>query len=42
MTETKEQDMQQARKKHGPSFNATEALEALKGDQTIAELARRF
>jgi len=34
--------MKQSRKKHSPSFKAKVALEALKGDETVVELASRF
>ena len=34
--------MKQNRRKHSPSFKARIALEALKGEETIAELASRF
>jgi transposase len=34
--------MKQHRRKHSPSFKAKVALEALKGEETIAELANRF
>ncbi len=34
--------MKQNRRKHSPSFKARVALEALKGEETIVELASRF
>ena len=34
--------MKQNRRKHSPSFKARVALEALKGEEPIAELANRF
>jgi transposase len=34
--------LKQSRRKHNPSFKARLALEALKGEETIAELANRF
>ena len=34
--------MTKNRRKHSPSFKARVALEALKGEETIAELANRF
>ena len=34
--------MKQNRRKHNPAFKAKVALEALKGEQTIAELASQF
>ena len=41
-TEQEEQDVKQNRRKHSPSFKAKVALEALKGEETTAELASRF
>src|ERR1700739_1151039 len=38
----REQDMKQARKKHGAAFKAKVALAAIKGDRTVAELARAY
>jgi transposase len=37
-----EQEMKQSRKKHNPAFKAKVALEALKGEETTAEIAHRF
>jgi transposase len=34
--------MKESRRKHSPSFKAKVALEALKGDETVAELANKF
>jgi transposase len=34
--------LKQNRRQHSPSFKAKVALEALKGEQTIAELASQF
>jgi transposase len=34
--------MKQSRRKHNPSFKAKVALEALKGEETVAQLASRF
>ena len=34
--------MKQTRRKHSPAFKAKVAMEALKGDETIAQLASRF
>ena len=34
--------MEQNRRKHSPSFKAKVALEALKGEEPVAELASRF
>ena len=34
--------MKQSRKKHSPAFKAKVALEALKGEDTTAEIASRF
>jgi transposase len=37
-----EQEMKQSHKKHNPAFKAKVALEALKGEETTAEIAHRF
>ena len=34
--------MKESRRKHNPSFKARVALEALKGEETIAQIASRF
>jgi len=34
--------MRQSRRKHSPAFKAKVAMEALKGDATVAELAGRY
>jgi transposase len=34
--------MKENRRKHNPSFKAKVALEALKGEETVAQLASRF
>ena len=34
--------MKQSRRKHNPEFKAKVALEALKGDETVAQLASRY
>ena len=34
--------MSRSRRNHTPSFKAKVALAAIKGDQTVAELAKRF
>ena len=37
-----EWDMSKERRKHSPSFKAKVALEAVKGEQTMAQLAARY
>jgi transposase-like protein len=34
--------MKQNRRKHSPAFKARVAMEAVKGDETVAQLASRF
>jgi len=34
--------MKESRRKHSPGFKAKVALEALKGEETVAQLANRF
>jgi transposase-like protein len=38
----KEWDMSIERRKHSPSFKAKVALEAVKGEETVAQLAARY
>jgi transposase len=38
----KEQDVKGNRKKYSPSFKARVALEAIKGEETIAQIASRY
>jgi len=38
----KEWDMSTERRKHSPAFKAKVALEALKGEETVAQLAARY
>jgi transposase-like protein len=38
----KEWDMSKERRKHSPSFKAKVALEAVKGEETVAQLAVRY
>jgi len=37
-----EWDMSKERRKHSPTFKAKVALEALKGEETVAQLAARY
>ncbi len=37
-----EQDMKRNRRTHSPAFKAKVAMEALKGEETVAQLASRF
>jgi transposase-like protein len=39
MEKEKEQDMKENRRKHSPSFKAKVALEAIKGEETVAQIA---
>ena len=34
--------MKESRRKHSPSFKAKVALEALKGEETVAQIAARY
>jgi transposase-like protein len=38
----KEQDMKESRRKHSPAFKAKVALEVLKGEETVAQIAARY
>ena len=38
----KEKDMAQGRRKHSPAFKARVALDAVKGEETVAQLAARY
>jgi len=38
----KEQDVKRNRRTHSPAFKAKVAMEALKGEETVAQLASRF
>ena len=38
----KEWDLSKERRKHSPSFKAKVALEAVKGEETVAQLAARY
>ena len=37
-----EWDMSKERRKHSPTFKAKVALEAVKGEETVAQLAARY
>ena len=42
MAVKEERDVSKERRKHSASFKARVALEAVKGNETVAELAARF